>query len=382
MLSLPALLTLAFATPAVIDRAPAREDLTVHEWGTFTSVAGEDGTAVPWAPLAGPADLPCFVSRLSSISPKNRVGLVRMETPVLYFYSPHPVRLSIRVAFPQGWITEWYPKASRVKPAFVADADYRNGRIEWDSVDVRPGETPDLPTSLGASHYFAARNTDSAPLRVGDQWEKLIFYRGMGEFPVPLRPSFSNDGRLTIRNTGPQPIPLAILFENRGDKLGYRVVRGLKGRVEVDVPDLTGNVDQFHRELTDHLVEFGLYRKEALAMLETWRDSWFEPGMRIFYLVPRALVDSLLPLAVTPAPSATARVFVGRVEVLSPWVRETIVGAAAAGDVPGLMKFGRFLNPFVAQLERTSGKPGRTAALQLAAGKLFQQQFVGPACVR
>src|SRR4030095_12003659 len=35
--------------------------LTVHEWGTFTSVAGRDGKAAQWLPLAGPNDLPCFV---------------------------------------------------------------------------------------------------------------------------------------------------------------------------------------------------------------------------------------------------------------------------------------------------------------------------------
>jgi hypothetical protein len=39
--------------------------------------------------------------------------------------------------------------------------------------------------------------------------------------------------------------------------------------------------------LADNLVEFGLYRKEAEPMVETWRDSWFEEGIRLFYIVPR-----------------------------------------------------------------------------------------------
>ena len=33
--------------------------LTVHEWGTFTSVAGAGGRAIEWLPLGGPTDLPC-----------------------------------------------------------------------------------------------------------------------------------------------------------------------------------------------------------------------------------------------------------------------------------------------------------------------------------
>ena len=40
-------------------------DLVVHEWGTFTSVAGPDGQAVPWHPLSGSSDLPCFVRLLN-----------------------------------------------------------------------------------------------------------------------------------------------------------------------------------------------------------------------------------------------------------------------------------------------------------------------------
>ena len=35
--------------------------LVVHEWGTFTSVAGQDGASLDWRPLAGPSDLPSFV---------------------------------------------------------------------------------------------------------------------------------------------------------------------------------------------------------------------------------------------------------------------------------------------------------------------------------
>ena len=83
--------------------------VVTHEWGTFTSVAREDGTAVEWAPLLGPGDLPCFVSRDRQIRKVALRGLVRMETPVLYFYTKQPATLSIHVDFPQGLITEWYP---------------------------------------------------------------------------------------------------------------------------------------------------------------------------------------------------------------------------------------------------------------------------------
>ena len=35
-----------------------------------------------------------------------------METPVIYFYSKEPQTVDVRVDFPQGIITEWYPQAT------------------------------------------------------------------------------------------------------------------------------------------------------------------------------------------------------------------------------------------------------------------------------
>ena len=95
---------------------PQSSGVTVHEWGTFTSVAGTDGLPVDWLTLTGPADLPCFVNHLNGMNFKAAWGRVRMETPVLYFYSPVRSAASVHVEFPQGLISEWYPRASRVLP--------------------------------------------------------------------------------------------------------------------------------------------------------------------------------------------------------------------------------------------------------------------------
>jgi hypothetical protein len=273
-------------------------------------------------------------------------GLVRMETPVLYFYSAHPTTLSVHVGFPHGWVTEWYPKAQ------VSSGDpFVKGKIGWDAVEVVPGANPEFPSSKSPSHYFAARNTDSAALRVGDQQEKFLFYRGIGGFQVPLRPKYLADGKLEIRNAGPDPIPLAIVFENRAGKIGYRVAGKIVDSVTVDPPAMTGDLQQLRQDLARQLAEFGLHQKEANAMVETWRDSWFEEGARVLYIYPQQQVDALLPLSIEPKPASTTRVFVGRVEVLSPWTQDTIQAAVTAGDVPVLKKFGRFLEPFLKQMQ-------------------------------
>jgi hypothetical protein len=375
MKRIAAVVLLVFPLLAVEPREPA--SLITHEWGTFTSIADENGSPVRWAPLSGPGDLPCFVANIGSPDFKLRMfGTVRMETPVLYFYSPHPVTLSVGVRFPQGWITEWYPNTSKVVPnSPIVNASYTNGEIRWDSVEVLPGHTPKLPGGKGPSHYYAARETDAAPLRVGSDWEKLIFYRGVGGFSIPLQPVFTPAGRLKIDNSGPDRIPLMILFENRGGKIGYRLVHG---DTEVNLPELTANLNELRVELAGHLVEFGLYRKEALAMIETWRDSWFEEGMRLFYIVPRGMVDAVLPLDIKPAPTSIARVFVGRIELLSPGMRETIQSAAGSGDLTKLTSLGRFLGPFVTQMERSNPGRPRPAAIQT----IFNRQPSPAGCVQ
>ncbi len=339
--------------------------VVAHEWGTFTSVAKADGAPVSWAPLAGPGDLPCFVAHLGPVNFKTELAsLVRMETPVLYFYSAHPVSLSVHVDFPHGWITEWYPKA-----AVSSGGPYVQGKIGWDAVDVVPAGNPEFPASKAPSHYFAARNTDSGALRVGDQQEKFLFYRGIGGFQVPLRPKYLPDGKLEIRNAGPDPIPLAILFENRAGKIGYRVAGEIGDTVTLDPPEMTGDPRKLRQELAGRLIQAGLYQKEADAMIETWRDSWFEEGARVFYIYPHQQVDALLPLSINPKPASTTRVYVGRVEVLSPWTREIIQTAMNTSDVATLTKFGRFLEPFLKQ------DPKLAASLNRSAWEQVQQKI-------
>ena len=116
-------------------------------------------------------------------------------------------------------------------------------------------------------------------------------------------------------------------------------------------------------------------------MVETWRDSWFEEGTRVFYILPRSTVDRVLPLAVNPAPTATERVFVGRVELLSPWMRQEIVQALTAGNVDSLGKYGRFLQPYLEELRREHPdlvNSSRLRAFLNAAYTRIQSEFDGP----
>jgi len=350
------LLALSFAGWLIADDQHSSPDLTVHEWGTFTAIAGEDGQAVEWTPFTGPADLPGFVEHLSDANLKGGLrGTIRMETPVLYFYSPRDVTVSVRVAFSKGVLTEWYPRAARVQPNGVPNASLSqlrsDGSITWNDVAVSPNRSGEFPREVAANRYYAARETSSSPLRVqttsGEQQEKFLFYRGVSATRPPVSARLSPEGKLLVRNLSHQEIPAIILFERRGERVGYRLGGALRQGMVLDPPVLTGSVDALCGDLEGVLVGQGLYPDETHAMVETWRDSWFEEGSRLIYLVPRGFIDHVLPLTINPVPGQIVRVFVGRLEIVTPATAETVRAALASNDEVTLSKYGRFLEPIL-----------------------------------
>ena len=344
--------------------------VVVHEWGTFTTVAGEDGFAAQWLPLGGEQDLPCFVEHFKT--PQFKIfpgaeppldyakargalrGKVRMETPVLYFYADRETTMSVSVKFPNGLMSEWYPKALIQQPNAYASVlrDGAVSRLTWPSVWIRPGTTPAFPDEGRPSHYYAARRTDAAPVQVEGQDEKFLFYRGLGSFDVPLRTRIARDGRILVTHLDPAAgaIPAIVLFENRGGRVGYRIHSNLTGDVTLEPPALTSSVAALGVDLERMLVATGLYAKEARAMVDTWRDSWFEEGTRVFYIVAPRAVDAILPLTFSPAPSKVARAFVGRMEVITDRTLQDVKDAIAEADDAALAPYARFLEPIASRL--------------------------------
>jgi len=359
--------------------------LTAHEWGTFTSIAGENGQAVEWSPLTGSTDLPEFVEHFRNAGFKLGLrGTVRMETPVLYFYDSREETVSVNVRFVKGVITEWYPQASRVEPrAALYDASLNgrqpDGSISWDAVTVAPGLRVDFPADGRDNHYYAARQTASTPVLVktqrGEQQEKFLFYRGVANFAVPVAARLTNGGQVLIENHGDEEIPGVILFERRGEKVGFRMGGLVKDRALLDPPELTQTLDSLGRELEGLLVSRGLYQDEAHAMVETWRTSWFEEGSRLFYLAPRGFVNAVLPLSIRPVPVQTVRVFVGRLELVTPATEGAVERALETHDGAALAKYERFLEPILQAMIKEESNPVRARRLQEALGTYWSAEI-------
>src|SRR5205814_390150 len=160
-----------------------------------------------------------------------------------------------------------YAHRAGAKPAFTFGSLWKNGavkesRARWPEVRILAAKhnrdtASSLPTDRSGSHYFAARETDANYLRVASL--------------VPTNPAPEQEGKLDGR-------------------LGDAVEKSL--------------------------VNESLFQREAAAMVNTWKDSWFaEDGVRVLYVLPRAWTDRTLPLKFDPAPRELIRVMVGRAEV-------------------------------------------------------------------
>jgi len=342
------------------------EKLVVHEWGTFLSVQGSDGTT-----LGGMVDseeaLPRFVMERTESAQElsqNRLRssmLIKMETPVTYFYVDKPMVVRVKVDMPKGLLTHWYPLVSAITPEVKkgqTPSPVAGSSLDWGKFWVLPENSftkekprPELPAVGPNDTWGFVRNTDSAIVRARTfqaapkaqyDAEKFLFYRGLGSFDLPLQ----------ARATGPDK-DLDLVLTNRGSEAltGLVVIKVDKGTLRwARLDDLTGNATHpVHLEsvlsapqplaaaiptakavVAETLTASGLYAKEARAMVNNWEHSYFAtPGLRVLSITPRRLVDATIPITIEPKPTALARVMVGRLEVLTPGTEKSIAEAVA-----------------------------------------------------
>ncbi len=363
------------------------DKLVVHEWGTFTSFAGSDGVNFEFR-STGTSDLPPFIlsppssrSYLSRLLGKQEnVALQRMETPVTYFYTDRPRVVNVRVDFPRGLLTEWYPWAEKYDPG-QQNADRKivgHAFLDWGAVRLTPQEQfgdvrlktkkgkivpATLPRLVEGDHYGRARETDSAIVETVDQiqgshFEKFLFYRGLGNFELPIKLQALGNDRFEVSNASAGASGALLLVRIEDGRVRFRRLDplGPQSAIEASLPTTESTVDELAAATVRELTAAGLYEKESLAMVNTWRSSWFgEDGTRLFYLVPGKLTDELLPLKVEPSPDEQVRILVGRLETLTPEDCRRLVQAITASgsrDEPSaevvqaeLDSLGRFAEP-------------------------------------
>jgi hypothetical protein len=400
--------------PPEVSTAALASDLVVHEWGTFLGMNASDGTVLDGMYHEEHA-LPSFVHS----RPRDQLRLPMMflkgETPVIYFYTPRPLRIRVGVGFPQGIWTQWYPQAAVVTPSLLEQAQapdrLTNGRICW-FADVIPASrvpmeithrrgaiprpsTLDVPETRGDALWDFARDVDAAFVktidRTGaterDEYERFLFYRGLGQSRMPMRADARSGGTLALEREPSLGDGVRHIFvlkvENGRGAYQYRPALRSGEQATGVIPSMDGAkplaefTEAVAGALAARLTESGLYAKEARAMVNTWKGSYFQnDGIRVLFVLPQSWTDSFIPISIVPKPKEVVRVMVGRLELLSP-EREQLAESAVrdlAGPDPArrreafryLQEQGRYVEPIVRRIAKTTRDDGvRTVCHQL-----------------
>jgi hypothetical protein len=340
-------------------------NLVVHEWGTFTSLMGSDGTRLegmhqeeaslpnfvygfgkPQAerPVSsqgrcGHIKLPCAtLNNLAStaqpaeVIPKNPLGAgitQKMETPVIYFYGDVGQKVDVAIGFPQGLISQYYPKATSYSPLFNDVSTLGPSQFSFNVELLSPDANEHLPKTVSDSIWNPSRMVKANTILAHGEQEKFIFYRGVGDFDAKI--TVKNDGqRVIIQNRSKEPIHRAFILNFDGNKGVIRDLGSIKDLQEAPIPNSQLPKDAYiamAKELiAQALIKDGLYADEAHALVNTWEKSYFlTPGIRVLYLVPEGETNAIIPLTINPVPSQLVRVLVGRVEVMSKHEEDMLV---------------------------------------------------------
>ena len=206
---------------AAQDKSEA-EKWKIHEWGTFTALQTESGEPLGWINTED-EPVPSFCRRLSQslLVPVDDLApgffkdaprchpdvILRLETPVVYFHPPKsvklPAKISLRVDFRGGWLTEYYPNAKVTAPGVQNRLQYgrltatTQGSLEWRDLQVgKAGPFPETKDEV----WLAPRRVKSAPVTNAEgESEQFLFYRGVAYCHAPLVTRRTADGKaLTI----------------------------------------------------------------------------------------------------------------------------------------------------------------------------------------
>jgi hypothetical protein len=364
----------------------AAAPFVVHEWGTFTAVQSSVGAVLEGLHHEDEA-LPPFVHGRGTLAGSDTstgkdveapvAGVTqKLETPVLYFYGD-VTAARVAVDFPSGIVSQWYPRAESFAPA-LGEPTIAGGTMTW-QIDLVPGLGGFVPVAPD-DVWAPSRRVASLPVRVGDEAEQFIFYRGLGAFATPFSVRTDETGKLKVANASPEPIAAVFLLHVHAGGGLLRALGSLGAGAEavhdLDVlggkeHDLDAFVTQTGDVIAAALESTGLYPDEARAMVDTWSHSYFrQPGLRVLYLVPSTWTDALLPLRVDPTPAELVRTLVGRVEVLTPAEESDVVAkveAFVAGTLAAealLSSLGRFAEPKLRRAAQLIADPATLAGCE------------------
>jgi hypothetical protein len=295
----------------------------------------------------------------SALVPGRPDVTMRLETPVIYFHPPagkaYESPIDVTVRFRGGVINEFYPaaeasvrvdverlrdkrEAGALGPMQTWNGDVLNnhvvGELRWKGLRLHDAVVAPLTHH---PQWLAPRAPQSASVFSPEagEGERYLFYRGVANLPALFQTrtngtevTLSAPKLLTWIEFGSAKVPNVWVADVRANgTAAFREHGGVELVKERPSDELArlkplpessysaAAAGELRASLKRALIRAGLYADEAEAMLETWKASYFEkPGLRVFYIAPRAWVDYFLPLELS-VPARTERVIVGRIDL-------------------------------------------------------------------
>ena len=409
---------------------PLTAEFTVHEWGTFTQVIASDGTILdglereeePLPPFvhshAGLQN--SLIARKGFRRPVQGVN-TKMETPVIYFYTDQALQAEVEVQWKGGSISQWYPQrtggetppaARPIAPvlhpdAILSNSDFtKRGGIDFTKVTTAAS----LGKSMSPPQINLTKPTSSKETRPPTGSIPACQMRASSPAAPNQKATFSiaesvaSTAASTSPSTTPMPsrfqtpssttFPFALVFQNDGRTIRSKVLTdGLSAGTSLTIPDQDLNdlgyvnspwQSTVYRQMREGLVQAGLFQDEAEGMIQTWWSSYFaKPSFngspRVFWILPTAQVDEVLPLTINPKPQKTVRVIVGRAEILRPSFEKTFLAMDRnAQGLPTPIAHDRFALAYRARIQQLESSAKLTPSPTLIAQAKNPGQFRPP----
>lgn len=299
-----------------------QKDLVVHEWGVLSvhndvELANADMRAV-WE------GLPRFIyGRVD----QRRIPqeMVVIYAPVIYFHTRQDVSIHVKVEFPGGRPAVWWPGNSNIdyhpgQLGAKVDPATCDKHLEW-LLDLKTAP-PDLPglVSLPKDHWLGAcRNvkatdviTRSRGIRSQER-EKFVYYDGIIPSPKAAELLVAPE-RISLKNRAKHAL-LDVTVVDRRTPGKILVARAAHVEAGAEVRTLEFEECLLERwpampvaALVGQLIGVGLNEDEAQALAAVWKKEFFEAdGLTLFYRLPQAEFDRMLPLTVKPQPEKVIR---------------------------------------------------------------------------
>jgi len=318
-------------------------DFVVHEWGVATIVHGASGIGAArseGATFAGgvekPEELPKFVHTFRGMFDQTIENWRNMPVrkPIVYFYAKKKMTVNVLVSIPRGRPHAWWPQAAEIAPRPVLPGRGRgfgdlgelpkieemkpeNGLLRWPALVIDPLSVAKRPDADG--WWPLGRKTASSPVVQGENSDKFLFYDALTFVDPGLDIEWTRDGKAKL--SARADIPLAIAVRVKDGACTFAQKKLAKGE-SADLAPAAGTPD-----LVAPLVGAGLYKDEAVALAEIWKEEFFQaPGARVLAIVSRAAYDALLPIEIAPKPDKLERVLIAHVECLDPDVAARVGG--------------------------------------------------------